>query len=161
MSEYGREAPTWSQPAERLAQLWPSRAERILASVTPAPRRPAPPTGEIPPMPGYATWTDFLQRSVPGERGHWCVTKARKANRERLMSGRPETRITAEDVWTILEAARGRCARRDCCGSFDGASLAMRRDVASLAEASAIEGSTRVYRESWGRRGIRNSRLSR
>jgi DDE family transposase len=32
----------------------------------------------------------------------WCERKAKKANAERLMSGRPEHRITAADVMAIL-----------------------------------------------------------
>jgi hypothetical protein len=45
----------------------------------------------------------------------WCRAKAKKANGRRLMSGEPAARITAQDVWAIMAAARGSCGY---CGSL-------------------------------------------
>jgi hypothetical protein len=38
-----------------------------------------------------------------------------KANGPRLMSGSPSEKVSADDVWQVLAAARGRCAH---CGSL-------------------------------------------
>ena len=72
------------------------------------PVEPAPP-------PLYNSWEDYLERTTPGQRRRWCAMKAAKANSPRLLSGRPETRVTADDVWHVLEATRGRCCH---CGSL-------------------------------------------
>jgi hypothetical protein len=111
----GREASTLAELLRRLADLPPADAVRILARATPAPLHPAAETGELPPPPRYASWDDFLTRTTLAERRRWCAQKAGKANRERLMSGRPEIKITTEQVWTVLEAAQGRCHH---CGSL-------------------------------------------
>lgn len=60
-------------------------------------------------VPAYASWKDFLERTTPAARMAWCRAKAKKANQPRLMSGVPATKITAEDVYRVLEAAQGRC----------------------------------------------------
>jgi hypothetical protein len=44
-----------------------------------------------------------------------CRDHAKKANRKRLLSEAPETRLTAQDVWANIEAAKGRCFH---CGSL-------------------------------------------
>ncbi len=92
----------------------PEQPSEPVARVNPA-SRPAPKTSQLVPPPTYLSWEDFLARTTPLARVSWCREKARKANRPRLMSGPPENQISAEDVWTILEAARGRCAY---CGSL-------------------------------------------
>lgn len=63
----------------------------------------------------YASWEDFLAKTTAVERRNWSARKAKRANSQRLMSGRPHTRITADDVLAVLAAARGRCAH---CGSL-------------------------------------------
>ena len=115
MNEEGREAPIWPELMARLAELPPDQAERILAGVEPAPQQPCrnPETGAAP-APKFASWVDFLARTAAGQRRRWAAAKARTANRERLMSGRPANRITADDVWAVMQAARGRCRH---CGS--------------------------------------------
>lgn len=82
--------------------------------------------------------------------------KAKKANRERLLSGRPKHRLSTDDVWTMLESAQGRCAH---CGSLaleerpsrpDGAPLLWEhvgRRIDSLGHVVAlINGGTRSVR---------------
>jgi len=115
VSSEEREAPTLAELLRRLADLRPADAAAILARATPAPLHPPPETGGLPPPPRYASWDDFLTRTTLAERRRWCAQKAGKANRERLMSGRPETKITTVEVWTVLEAAQGRCHH---CGSL-------------------------------------------
>ncbi len=63
----------------------------------------------------YQSWQDFLARTSEAERMRWCAKKAKVANRPRLMSGAPEVRIAAEEVWEVLRRARGRCRH---CGSL-------------------------------------------
>jgi hypothetical protein len=115
MSSERREAPTLAELLRRLADLPPADAAKVLARATSAPLHPAPETDELPPPPRYASWNDFLTSTTPVECQRWCTLKAGKANRERLMSGRPEIKITAKQVWTVLHAAEGRCHH---CGSL-------------------------------------------
>ncbi len=109
MNEEERERPTWSELVDAVASLPPDRAARILANARPAPVRPKPESGIAPQPPRFVSWTDFLARTTPAERRRWCAKKTNTANRERLMSGRPDTRITVDDVLVVLERARGRC----------------------------------------------------
>jgi hypothetical protein len=67
------------------------------------------------PKPVYRSWSDYLARTSPGDRMTKCGIIAKKANKKRLLSEAPEMRLTAQDVWTIIEAAKGRCAH---CGSL-------------------------------------------
>lgn len=109
-----REAPTLGELAARLAELPPDQAAKLASRMRPMPARPAQSMTK-PPAPLYASWNEYLARTTSGERRAWCARKAKKANGDRLMSGRPEDRITAEDVWAILQGAQGRCAH---CGSL-------------------------------------------
>ncbi len=68
-----------------------------------------------PDAPTYATWMEFLTRTTPGERLHWCAAKASRSNVKRLMSHAVDVRLTAIEVWGILEQAEGRCRY---CGSL-------------------------------------------
>jgi hypothetical protein len=68
-----------------------------------------------PPPPVYVSWADYLQRTTRAERMVRCYAASKKANRKRLMSNAPTTRLSGRDVWTIIELARGRCAY---CGSL-------------------------------------------
>lgn len=70
--------------------------------------------GEIP-LPLWLTFGDFLAGTPVREVRHWCGRKAARANRERLLSGRPMERITTDDVVSVLTAACGRCSY---CGSL-------------------------------------------
>jgi hypothetical protein len=63
----------------------------------------------------FPCWDAFVEQTTADERRRWCAAKANTANRERLMSGKPQSRITSDEVWTLLEAAKGRCAY---CGSL-------------------------------------------
>lgn len=65
--------------------------------------------------PIYSSWGDFLDRTTERERLRWCSQKAATANRPKLVSGRPPRQVRANDVWKILEAAKGRC---HWCGSL-------------------------------------------
>jgi hypothetical protein len=42
--------------------------------------------------------------------GNGAGRKRKVANRERFMSGKPDSSLSLDDVWTVLETARGRCA---------------------------------------------------
>ena len=59
--------------------------------------------------PRYESWEHYLTATTPAERRAMCATRTKKANAPRLMSPAPERRLTAGDVWQIVEAARGRC----------------------------------------------------
>lgn len=69
---------------------------------------------ELPP-PKFLTYQDFLATVPLRDIRFWCGRKAVRANRARLLSGRPAERITTNDVVTILSRARGRCRY---CGSL-------------------------------------------
>ena len=60
-------------------------------------------------MPVYVSWSDYAAGTSAAERRAWCTRKARRANRERLMSGPPAERLGWQDVWSVMEAAQGRC----------------------------------------------------
>lgn len=68
-----------------------------------------------PPRPVFASWSDYLARTSQRERMARCSNAAKKANKKRLLSNAPTTRLTAQDVWAVIEAARGHCAH---CGSL-------------------------------------------
>jgi hypothetical protein len=68
-----------------------------------------------PPPPMFISWTDYISRTSRGERMARCTAAAKKANRKRLLSEAPKVRLTARDVWAVIEKARGRCAH---CGSL-------------------------------------------
>lgn len=65
--------------------------------------------------PRYRNWEHYLAATTPAERRAMCATRVKKANAPRLMSDAPERRLTAGDVWQIVEAAGGRC---HYCGSL-------------------------------------------
>src|SRR5262249_61351297 len=106
----GRERPTRAELEATLARLDPGEAARIRARARPAPDRPGPELAG-PPPPTYASWEDYLARTSPAERRRRCVAAAKRANRPRLMSGPPQTRITADDVQAVPEATRGPLGR--------------------------------------------------
>ena len=68
-----------------------------------------------PPPPVFLSWADYLARTSRSQRMTRCDAAAKKANRKRLLSNAPTARLTAWDVWTVVETARGRCAH---CGSL-------------------------------------------
>jgi hypothetical protein len=68
-----------------------------------------------PPPPVFASWTDYLQRTTPGQRMVRCYAAAKKANRKRLLSDAPNELLGGRDIWAMIEAAHGRCAH---CGSL-------------------------------------------
>jgi phage FluMu protein Com len=61
----------------------------------------------------YDSWADYLQSTKNEQLRRRCERIAARANRWR--SGVPVDRITASDVWTVMEGARGRCST---CGSL-------------------------------------------
>jgi hypothetical protein len=65
--------------------------------------------------PVFASWDDYLARTSERKRLARCRDAAKKANRKRLLSDAPTTRLTAQDVWAVIQAAKGRCAH---CGSL-------------------------------------------
>jgi hypothetical protein len=75
------------------------------------------PDRETPPPPAllYASWDDYLARTSHDERRRWCASKAKDANRTRLLSDAPKVKLTAEEALAVMEATRGRCAH---CGSL-------------------------------------------
>lgn len=114
-ARHGHRGPTSAELEAVLASLDPREASRIRARARPAPSAPPTPLPGPPPPPAYTSWQDFLAKTTAAERHRWCAQKAKKANGQRLMSGRPQTRITADDVLAVLTAARGRCT---WCGSL-------------------------------------------
>jgi len=75
---------------------------------------PGAPVADAPP-PVFQSWEDYMARTTLQQRMPRCYAASKKANRKRLISGAPFTRITAADVWLVIEAARGRCIH---CGSL-------------------------------------------
>lgn len=67
------------------------------------------------PEPTYRSLTDYILRTTYAKRMARCHAAAKKANQKRLLSDAPTFHLTGADVWTILKAARGRCAY---CGSL-------------------------------------------
>lgn len=110
-----RQAPTLRELLNRAGQLPEDQAATLIARIQPAPRQPEFDADDDRPLPRFASWADFLARTTAADRQRWCGRKAKTANRERLMSGRPEAQITGSQVWAVLESARGRCAH---CGSL-------------------------------------------
>jgi hypothetical protein len=113
-ANWPREAPTLPELLEAVSALQPEQAAAILARAVPAPLSPPPQSGASP-TPRFASWADFIAQTTPAERRAWCARKAKKANGPRLMSGSPSEKVSADDVWQVLVAARGRCAH---CGSL-------------------------------------------
>jgi hypothetical protein len=60
------------------------------------------------PASGFTSWADYLERTAEAERLAWCARKAKTANRKRSPS-ETAAKLTAGDVWSVLEKARGRC----------------------------------------------------
>ena len=99
----------------QIAGLPTDEAAKIRASLRVArPPVPTPPDGETS-KPVYLSWSDYVARTSAAQRRDLCSRKARRANRERLMSGRPAERLVWQDVWSVMEAAQGRCMY---CGSL-------------------------------------------
>lgn len=99
---------------ERLGQLDADYAQAIRAKLVPAPLEP-PPGYATAPDPIYKSWQQYLDATTLTERRAWCSRKARRSNRERLMSGPVDYRLTVEDVLLVLTAAEGWCVY---CGSL-------------------------------------------
>lgn len=109
------EGVTLDQLEARLSLLPKDKADRIRGAIRPAPLHPAAGAGEPAAQPAYSSWADFMGLTTVAERRAWCKRKAKTANRERLMSGRPANVIDTDTVWTVLAAAQGRCLH---CGSL-------------------------------------------
>jgi len=111
-----REAPTLAELIDFAKQLPVDEAEKLLAMAHPAPPAPGPGSISIAAgKPVYTTWEDYLERTTASERMLWCRKKAERANRKRLMSGKPDVKLRGADVWALLETAQGRCEH---CGSL-------------------------------------------
>ena len=108
-----REAPTADELLRFVATLSASERAKLLSKARPTP--PTPGSGGTVPGPLYRSWDDYLSATTEPERRAWCYLKARKANQPRLMSGKPGRKVTAADVWEVLEMAAGRCVH---CGSL-------------------------------------------
>jgi hypothetical protein len=67
------------------------------------------------PTPAYMTWDEYLGRTTETERLAWCARKAKVANRYPGRPGRGGGRVSADQVWAIMSAAKGRCCY---CGSL-------------------------------------------
>ncbi|WP_405883694.1 HNH endonuclease [Streptomyces sp. NBC_01384] len=81
---------------------------------------------EVPPPPLWRTFEDFLDGVPMRDIRYWCGRKAVRANRDRLMSGRPKERITTDDVVSVLTDARGRSSH---CGSLAVAGAPMHQET--------------------------------
>lgn len=123
------EAATGDEVEQRLRSLPEAEAAKIRARLRPMPFEPQAGGSEPSSPPKYGSWEDYLAATSVRERRAWCVKKASCANRERLMSGSPDHRLTSDDVWFVLEAARGRCAH---CGSLAVENRPSRPDGAPL-----------------------------
>lgn len=59
--------------------------------------------------PIYASWADYLAHTTYAQRMGRCYAASKKANRKRLLSAAPEARLRGQDVWAVIQDARGRC----------------------------------------------------
>ncbi|GAA0930896.1 hypothetical protein [Virgisporangium aurantiacum] len=109
-----REAPNLAELLSFAAALPTGRAEQLIVSAHPAPLEPPNDDAE-PPAPTFISWDNYLAATTVDHRLRWCRAKVKTANRRRLMSGPSDRKITAAEVWSILEHAKGRCAH---CGSL-------------------------------------------
>jgi hypothetical protein len=57
----------------------------------------------------YASWADYLEKTTPRERMQWCARKAKRANRQRLLSAAVSVQLKTMDVLEVMYAAKGRC----------------------------------------------------
>jgi hypothetical protein len=99
--------------------------EELLAADYQASRNPgrnSPPAIQWPgvetvaaPEPTYSSFADYLARTTDVQRMYRCRAAAKKANRERLLSPLPKHHLSKENVWSVIEAAGGRC---EYCGSL-------------------------------------------
>jgi hypothetical protein len=110
-----REGPTFEELVQFASQLPADQARALLSRTTPMPFAPEPDTQVSRPAPIYTSWQDYLRDTEPSQRLQWCRAKARTANRKRLMSGLPDRKITADEVWAVIDDAKGRCEH---CGSL-------------------------------------------
>lgn len=62
------------------------------------------------PPPIYLSWAHYCTVTTPGQRLTRCASIANRANRKRLLSEAPTTRLTGSDVLTVMDKAKGRCA---------------------------------------------------
>jgi hypothetical protein len=89
------------------------RAERAelppLKPGTLARRWVSPPPGDEMALPIFESWDDFLARTTERERRIRCQQIAKGANRKRLMSAGVALKLNADDVWRVIERAKGRC----------------------------------------------------
>ena len=69
--------------------------------------------GSVKPI--FNSWEEFLSGTTEQERKNWCTSKASSANQKRLIAGEPVQKITAEDVWEVLNESKGKCCY---CGSL-------------------------------------------
>jgi len=99
MSEPGRGEVDWDEIAAT-AKIWQKRTET-------AARLDGPPR--------WTTWAEYRDAVAPWQVLERCRQSAKRANRKRLLSGRPREQVTALDVLAVFEAAEGRCAH---CGSL-------------------------------------------
>lgn len=113
--EHRPETVTRAELEARLAGLPEDEAAKVRAAVRVVRSPPPASPGQEAPDPIFVSWSDYLARTSEAERRAWCSRKARRANRERLMSGRPDERLGWQDVWLVLESAQGRCMY---CGSL-------------------------------------------
>lgn len=67
------------------------------------------------PEPTYLSFADYLKQTTYAKRMIRCHAAAKKANQERLLSPPPKYHLCGNDIWNVIEAARGRCAY---CGSL-------------------------------------------
>lgn len=110
MTTFKPEGATRAEILARLSQpdISEEKRERITSQLRPR-GKPQADSGEPRPDPKYISWEDFLANTTEKQRLEWCRKKAAKANSEKLMSGKPNMRVSGEDVLAILAAARGRC----------------------------------------------------
>lgn len=65
--------------------------------------------------PAYTSFGDWCVSTTPQYKRKWLGGMAKRANRDRLMSGKAEVRVTGPVVWSVILQAQGRCIY---CGSL-------------------------------------------
>jgi hypothetical protein len=82
------------------------------------------------PGPLYQSWEDYLKHTTDSSRRAWLARKLSRANRPRLLGGRPPGRVRLADVVALFEAARGSCTQ---CGNLAVESIPVGPDGAVIA----------------------------
>ena len=61
----------------------------------------------------FAGWADYLAGTIPAQRRAMCAGRTARVNEKIRVRATGERRVTADDVWQMVESTEGRCVH--CC----------------------------------------------